>query len=657
MAEAAGLFLADIETGDMTAFTAVDVAGSNTFAASSSAAGHGTYGARATFAGSAAQASAYRDFTARAEAYVRCYFKLSSGFNGDTGTFYVLSLRNIANSWDIRARMAVSGGAVAINRFYYRTDSAAPYASVTQNVSLDAWHYMEIRHKSATAPGANDGTDELWFDGTRIANVTGIDSDTITVDRLFVGQLGTLIPTNGSIIDIDDVKLDSSAIGEYADQEITGTVGLTQAIQSISASGSVGSGEVTGTAVLAQPPQSISGSGYQNPPGHIINHTHVAKYADIPTAYKSLVKEMWLSVPGESHSLAYRTGLELLEAADATFAVSVIDTGTPEPQTSDNLRASRASWGDLTHATGWRYEYGEEDWYTSPEAIAQTKAFLAYCASTGPSLSALGFGWCWDMTWANGGYVTGLPNDLDPVYKCHWAGSSVGGPQGNWRWGLDSADSALTGNDICLDTYLAATQEYINYCVVNDIDTTVFFTTGPVDGNAASENGYQRELKQSRIRSYVEDNGGWLFDYADILAWDDAGNHTTSSWTDGDGTAHVYDQIAPDNLGAADIGHIDAVGALRLGKALWVMLAMIAGWDGEPLTPITATSELVQQHQSLSSSGIVPIVGDSALTQAPQILLGLSSTLATGVVRLSGSYKSRSISGVEKQATMIGADA
>ena len=48
-------------------------------------------------------------------------------------------------------------------------------------------------------------------------------------------------------------------------------------------------------------------------------------------------------------------------------------------------------------------------------------------------------------------------------------------------WGLDDADNSVTGNSVNLDTYLEATQQYIDYCSANSIPTKVFFTTGPVD--------------------------------------------------------------------------------------------------------------------------------------------------------------------------------
>ena len=77
-----------------------------------------------------------------------------------------------------------------------------------------------------------------------------------------------------------------------------------------------------------------------------------------------------------------------------------------------------------------------------------------------------------------------------------------------------------------------------------------------------------------------------LFDYADILCYNDSGVVQTTSWTDTANGNHVYPVIHPDNMknlaGGNDdsIGHIGAAGALRLAKAQWWMLARIAGWDG-----------------------------------------------------------------------------
>ena len=143
-----------------------------------------------------------------------------------------------------------------------------------------------------------------------------------------------------------------------------------------------------------------------------------------------------------------------------------------------------------------------------------------------------------------------------------------------------------------MDTYLAATQEYIDYCATNGYPTKVFFTTGPVDdysGYFGLETMYQATLKYERIRDYVKaDQTRILFDYADILCYDDNGTPTTRTWN-----GHTYPYITTTNLGDASIGHIGSAGAIRLAKAMWWMLARMAGWDGGtstiPVTGITVT--------------------------------------------------------------------
>ena len=76
----------------------------------------------------------------------------------------------------------------------------------------------------------------------------------------------------------------------------------------------------------------------------------------------------------------------------------------------------------------------------------------------------------------------------------------------------------------------------------------------------------------------------YLFDYADIIAWNDAGEQHLKTW---DG--HEFQGRHIDHLGNYDGGygsgwecHINEVGCLRLGKAMWWLLARIAGWDGQP---------------------------------------------------------------------------
>lgn len=327
----------------------------------------------------------------------------------------------------------------------------------------------------------------------------------------------------------------------------------------------------------------LSVAGAAGLPALVADHQAVAQYSSIPQQYLDIVKTWWVTVPGESHSSGYRIGLAILESLDPDYAVDILESGTPDSLPAGALRFSRATWGDLGSATGWRYGYGEEDWYTSQTAVSRTAAGIRYCNTHGRPLHATGFGWCWDMTWQNGPGGT-----RDSVHQVRWAGSSEGGPQGSLRWGLDAGDSALTGNSVCMDTYLGAIQSYTDSCAANGWHTVVFFTTGPVDGNDDSENGCQREVKHQHMRDYVQqDPSRVLFDYADILCWSDSGQQHVAAWNDG-GTPRYYPQIHDDNMldtngsYVEDGDHIGQRGAVRLAKAMWWMLARLAGWDGTP---------------------------------------------------------------------------
>ena len=261
----------------------------------------------------------------------------------------------------------------------------------------------------------------------------------------------------------------------------------------------------------------------------IADHTIVDRFDNIPPAYIAEVKKMRLVVPGESHSAGYRTGLLNLETAYPTYDVSVKEWGTPEAYTTSNLRVSNATWGDYDNSTGWIYSYGEEDWFTSALAISRTKAGITYCNSNSLTISAFGFGWCWDP------YIS-------------------------------------------VTNYIPATQEYINYCTANGISTKVFFTTGPVDGvNASGEVGYNKSVFYESIRTYVEaDVSRILFDYADILCYNDDGTTNSTTWS-----GHTYPIITSTNLIPTEAAfHISNAGAIRLAKAMWWMLARMAGWDG-----------------------------------------------------------------------------
>lgn len=262
----------------------------------------------------------------------------------------------------------------------------------------------------------------------------------------------------------------------------------------------------------------------------IADHTVVDRWDDIPAEYITEVKKMYFMVAGESHATAIRVGLELVEALDNDYDVTYQLTAPPETFTTEHLRTNRIMWGSYDYDNRWVYTYGEEDWFTTPLALSRTKASIAYFVKNNYPIDVLGYGHCWDPA------VT------------------------------DATD------------YLNATQEYIDYCAANNYQTRIYFSTGPVDFGYTLSQGYTAHLMWEAIRNYAaSDEDYLLFDYADILCYDDGSDTPNTRTYNG----RTYPCITTTNYTPELAGHISEAGALRLGKAVWWFLARIAGWDGK----------------------------------------------------------------------------
>jgi hypothetical protein len=348
----------------------------------------------------------------------------------------------------------------------------------------------------------------------------------------------------------------------------------------------------------------------------IADHTVVDKYTDIPQQYIDSVKKMWIQVLGESHSGGYRTGLDLLSSEIPKFKATSQTIGEPGRLMAPNpcdaskygLRVSLSYWDptqfELGENGGWyfrHYDYtnfpydryvgvGEEDFWTTQWAVDNMKANVAACNDPkkgNTPLSAIGFAWCWTD-------LNGTGSQLDTEFGVHWGGYTTYYWNGNGfsmatSWGLNAADSVLTNNNISLDNYINAIVE------IGKVDpkTLCFFTTGPVDplndaqSQENSESEYQKNIKYDYIRNYVKNNGGFLFDYADILSYNNAGIQQTASWN-----GHTYQIIHPDNNGEYNNTHIGDEGCKRIAKAMWWMLARYAGWDGDSIPKYKTTKNV-----------------------------------------------------------------
>lgn len=168
----------------------------------------------------------------------------------------------------------------------------------------------------------------------------------------------------------------------------------------------------------------------------VADHEAVSRYRYIPQQYIDSVKKMLVWVPGMSHGYGYFRGAELLDSLDNTFSTDLWYNTSAPAESSTGLRLGRPG-------------LGSEGMWTSDTWFGINEDYISDQNETGNRFNSVLFGWSYQATWDNppGG-------GLDSVYNVHWAGRTDDGPDGSLRWGLDAADEALTGNSVCMDTYL-----------------------------------------------------------------------------------------------------------------------------------------------------------------------------------------------------------
>ena len=221
----------------------------------------------------------------------------------------------------------------------------------------------------------------------------------------------------------------------------------------------------------------------------IINHESVALYDDIPSQYMTLVKQMWFSMPGESHATAYPNGLAALQTQNSTY---VINTTAPGNGNTGGTGLSIA--GYLWNGSNWESGAGEEDWFY--DGVTKPRSHITKVSTASYRSSILGLGWCWD--------------------------------------------AGLTPDDF--DDYVNATQGYSTYAKSLNSKVHVVFTTGPVDGTGTAA----RDEKYAKVRTHVNNSSDEiLFDYADILQYNNTGVKLNTTYgtihpdNDGSTGAHI----------------------------------------------------------------------------------------------------------------------
>jgi hypothetical protein len=77
-----------------------------------------------------------------------------------------------------------------------------------------------------------------------------------------------------------------------------------------------------------------------------------------------------------------------------------------------------------------------------------------------------------------------------------------------------------------------------------------------------------------QLRDYVAANNGILIDIADIMS------HTATGEQCFDNAGNGIIALCPEYTDEVNAGHLNATGRLRMAKAIWVLMARLAGWEG-----------------------------------------------------------------------------
>lgn len=188
-------------------FYSVTLDPGNTIVASTGIVYAGNYSYMMSFNGEAGSNFCFAEkrFTAETEVYLKTYFYMNDTVNVNTT---IAGIYNTGSEIICYPSISDGSGAATFSRLYHTIDSGITYTSIvgSPTITRNTWHLLEIYYKAATGVGLNDGEAWIKFNGDELVHTTGLDNDTITANRIQIGNMSSNVPQVGSVLYFDEIE-------------------------------------------------------------------------------------------------------------------------------------------------------------------------------------------------------------------------------------------------------------------------------------------------------------------------------------------------------------------------------------------------------------------------------------------------------------------